>query len=99
MAISTAKPGSSTEPAPWLKVLLVFGTNAIFAYVLSELLASVLYSIHLGNGVTAQQAIYQTIHGIIANAPFASLVYSLLFVAVCWLPTLVLYRKKIFLKV
>jgi predicted acyltransferase len=95
----TAKPGSSTEPAPWLKVLLVFGTNAIFAYVLSELLASVLYSIHLGSGVTAQQAIYQAIHGVIANAPFASLVYSLLFVAVCWLPTLVLYRKKIFLKV
>ena len=95
----TAKPGSSTEPAPWLKILLVFGTNAIFAYVLSELLASVLYSIHLGSGVTAQQAIYQAIHGVIANAPFASLVYSLLFVAVCWLPTLVLYRKKIFLKV
>jgi predicted acyltransferase len=94
-----AKPGSGTEPAPWLKILLVFGTNAIFAYVLSELLASVLYSIHLGSGVTAQQAIYQAIHGVIANAPFASLVYSLLFVAVCWLPTLVLYRKKIFLKV
>jgi predicted acyltransferase len=94
-----AKPASTTEPAPWLKVLLVFGTNAIFAYVLSELLASVLYSIHLGNGLTGQQWIYQAIHGAISNAPFASLVYSLLFVAVCWLPTSVLYRQRIFLKV
>jgi predicted acyltransferase len=90
---------SRAEPSPWLKPLLVFGTNAIFAYVLSELLASVLEKIQLGGGLNAQQWIYQGIHNAISNAPFASLVYSLLFVAVCWLPTSVLYRNKIFLKI
>lgn len=87
------------KPSPWLRTLLVFGTNAIFAYVLSELLASALGSIHLGNDLNAQQWIYQGIHHVIANAPFASLTYSLVFVAVCWLPTYVLYRNKIFLKI
>jgi len=96
------QPGRSApgaKPSPWLRPLLVFGTNAIFAYVLSELLASALGSIHLGSGQNAEQWIYQGIHHVIASAPFASLAYSLAFVAVCWLPTYVLYRNKIFLKI
>ena len=91
--------GSPAKPSPWLKPFLVFGTNAIFAYVLSELLASALDNIHLSAGTNVQQLCYRAISSALPDAALASLVYSLAFVAVCWLPTYVLYRKRIFLKI
>jgi predicted acyltransferase len=35
----------------------------------------------------------------VPNAPFASLLYSLAFVAVCWVAVYMLYRRKIFFKI
>jgi len=79
--------------------LLVFGTNAIAAYVFSELLASGLSSIPTGSGTNLQEALYRAIlHGV-PNAPFASLVYSLAYVGVCWIFTYGLYRRGIFIKI
>jgi predicted acyltransferase len=88
----------------WTFPALVFGMNAIAAYVLSEVLASVLGSIHLnvpGGDHSLQAVIYRTLFTS-ANAPpsaNASLAYSLAFVFVCWLVMWLLYRKKIFLKI
>ena len=79
--------------------LLVFGTNAITAYVFSELLASAFGSIHTGPGVNLQQTLYRSIHGVVPDAAFASLLYSLGFVLVCWLAVYPLYRQKIFIKI
>jgi predicted acyltransferase len=80
--------------------LLVFGTNAIFAYVLSELLASTVGTIHVGPGLNLQHWCYQGILAVIPNPAFASLLYSLGFVAVCWLIVYVLlYRRRIFIKI
>jgi predicted acyltransferase len=79
--------------------LLVFGTNAITAYVISELLASAIDSIHTGPGVNLQQTIYRSIHGVVPDAAFASLLYSLGYVLVCWLAVYPLYRQKIFIKI
>jgi predicted acyltransferase len=79
--------------------LLVFGTNAITAYVFSELLASAIDSIHTGPGVNLQQTIYRSIHGLVPDAAFASLLYSLGYVFVCWLAVYPLYRQKIFVKI
>ena len=88
------------KPSPWLRPLVVFGTNAIFAYVFSELLASVGFTVRLGNGgTTLQQCCSQGLLHVVPNAAFASLLYSLIFVAICWVPTYVLYRKGIFLKI
>jgi predicted acyltransferase len=88
-----------TKPSPWLRPLMVFGTNAIFAYVLSELLASALENIHISSTVNLQEATYRAIFHMIPNAPLASLLYSLAFVAVCWIPTYLLYRQRIFIKI
>ncbi len=85
--------------SPWFTPLLVFGVNAISAYVLSELLAGALGSIHPRPGVNLSQTLYHPLARLIPDAAFASLVYSLLYVAVCWLPMYVLYRRKIFIKV
>jgi predicted acyltransferase len=89
----------AAKPPLWLRPLMVFGTNAIFAYVLSELLASTLENIHISSTVNLQEATYRAILHIVPNAPFASLLYSLAFVAVCWIPTYVLYRQRIFIKI
>src|SRR3984957_5908824 len=82
-----------------LKPFFIFGTNAIVAYAFSEMLASVLYSIHTHPGVTLQQSIFRSINQAIPNIPFASLLYGIAFVAVCCLFVAVLYRRKIFIKI
>lgn len=84
--------------ARWTTPALVFGMNAISAYVLSELLSSALQSIRLSSGQSLQHWIYFTLFHPILNPAFGSLIYSICFVFVCWIPMYVLYRKKIFLK-
>src|SRR5271170_3806051 len=95
-------PESGVDPAKRARrfmPLLVFGMNAISAYILSELLSSVLGDIHVSPGVNVTQWIYAAILHVIPDAAFASLLYSLAFVAVCWVPMYVLYRRRIFLKI
>jgi predicted acyltransferase len=83
---------------PWL----VFGSNAITAYVFSELLAAGLgtISVHDGGGMTnLQQYIYQHWFFPIINPSFGSLMYAIAYVLVCFVPVLLLYRKKIIIKI
>jgi predicted acyltransferase len=77
---------------------LVFGTNAIVAYVFSELLAGAIDNIRVGTG-NLQQWLYHLILAVVPDPAFASLLYSLGFVAVCWLPVYLLYRKRIYIKI
>jgi predicted acyltransferase len=79
--------------------LLVFGTNAIAAYVFSELLPGIMYLIHPQPGVNLGRWIYYRILTVVSNPSMASLIYSLCFVGFCWLVTYMLYRRKIFLKI
>jgi predicted acyltransferase len=92
---TTSGDGNSRFLSPFL----VFGTNAIAAYVFSELLQSTLSSIHPHPGLNLQQLLYRSIMHIVPNQPFASLLYSIGFVAVCWIPVSVLYRRSIFVKI
>ncbi len=79
--------------------LLVFGTNAITAYVFSELLAGAISTFGPRPNLSLQQVVYRLIAGTVPNGALASLLYSLCFVAVCWIPVYVLYRFKIFIKI
>ncbi len=90
---------SGRARSPLATALLVFGTNAITAYVFSELLASGLSSIPTHAGANLQETLYQSILHIVPNAPFASLLYSLAYVGVCWIFTYSLYRRRIFIKI
>lgn len=92
---SPARSGHSRFLSPFL----VFGTNAIAAYVFSELLQSTLGSIHPRQGVNLQQMLYRSVADIIPNPAFASLLYSIGFVIICWIPISVLYRRSIFIKI
>ena len=83
---------------PWI----VFGSNAIVAYVFSELLASTLSNMrveHAGQIVNLRSLIYDGVFSSIVNPSFGSLLYSLAYVAVCFVPVVILYRKQIFLRI
>jgi len=80
--------------------LLVFGTNAIAAYVLSELLPGALDFIHPRAHVPFLRWFYLELLQAIPYAPIASMVFCILFAAVCWLLIYaLLYRRRIFLKI
>jgi predicted acyltransferase len=88
-----------------LGLWLVFGSNALTAYCLSEVLAMALSAVPLAGGGNLQQGLFRWLRGVLGLLPgwpgplgFASLVYSILFVLVCALPVLYLYRRGIFLK-
>ncbi len=85
----------------WTLPWIIFGSNAIVAYVFSELLASSIYNIHFLSGghiVTLQSMIYANCFSSIVNLSFRSLVYSLAYVLVCFIPIAIMYRKKAFIK-
>jgi predicted acyltransferase len=86
----------------WTYPWKVFGSNAIFAYAFSELLSSTLHSISVGQGdntMGLKRMIYTRIFSPIGSPAFGSLLYSLSFVLVCFVPAVLLYRKRIFIKV
>lgn len=77
---------------------LVFGTNALTAYVLSEVLAITLGVIPAPHSADLQQFLYKLLPFWLGPPPFVSMIYSILFVLVCSCPLLLLYRRKIFIK-
>ena len=80
--------------------LLVFGTNAISAYVLSEVMADCLSHVRVGPHSNVLRWTAEHIAALMPSYPaLGSLAYSLLYVLVCWLIVLPLYRKKIFIKI
>ena len=96
--IDLPKWRAETRDRVWMPAL-VFGTNAITAYVLSELLAGALYAIRMPSGISLHHWLWDRIYPAVPNAAFASLVYSLAYVAVCWGVVWLLWRKRIFLRV
>ncbi len=86
----------------WTLIPIVFGTNCIFAYTLSEFaaIASVKCKFHLdGQLVTYKDAINSFTFDNIPFPHWASLGYALFFTAFCWTVTWFLYRRRIFLKI
>jgi predicted acyltransferase len=74
---------------PWSKPFLILGTNAITAYILSQLIGGWFSWDHL--------FAFQRLAG---NSPaLGSLLHSLLILLSCFLPVWWMYRKKILLKV
>ena len=83
----------------WTKPLLVFGMNAIAAYVFAELISHLLDHLPPSAGINWQEVIYQNVFAPLASPANASLLYALSYVLICWAAMWVLYRKNIFLKI
>jgi predicted acyltransferase len=83
---------------PWL----VLGSNAITAYMISELSPGALGNIHfMADGWRSDVLSWVMDHVFeqIPNPGWASFAYSVSILAFCFIPVWVLYRKKIFIKV
>jgi predicted acyltransferase len=87
---------------PWL----VFGSNAIFAFVFSNFIVETMLWIKVPSGdpsnpnpITAWNWIYRHVFSHGNSTDVTSLAFGLAFVAFCFLPTWLLYRKRIFLKI
>jgi predicted acyltransferase len=86
----------------WTWVWLVFGSNAIAAYMFSELLPGVLYNLRVNTAGTQTDVVTFLVERVFARIPdpgWAAFAYSVSFTAVCFVPVWLLYRKRIFLKV
>jgi predicted acyltransferase len=83
---------------PWL----IFGSNAIAAYMVSELLPGALELIKFqfhGRPSSPLWYFRDQLAALIPDAGWAAFAYSVSFTAVCFIPVWFLYHKKIFLKV
>jgi predicted acyltransferase len=86
----------------WTWIWLVFGSNAIAAYMFSELLPGVLHLVRFISGGKRTDVITFVFNDVFAHIPdpgWAAFAYSVSFTAVCFVPVWLLYRRRIFLKV
>ena len=82
----------------WTYPWIVFGSNAIAAYMVSELLPGIL-SLADGNRHSSFTGwFFQHVDAKIPDPGWAAFSWSVLFTAVCFVPVWILYKKKIFLK-
>jgi predicted acyltransferase len=85
----------------WTRIWLVLGSNAIAAYMFSELLPGVLHNIHFtsaGNRTDVIAFVFDHVFAHIPDPGWAAFAYSLSFTAVCFVPIWVMFRRRIFLK-
>ncbi len=85
------------RPTVWAP-LLVFGTNSIAAYMISELLPGALELIRTRGG-NLLRSFYAALHTALPAHGVAALLFGLTFVLLTWLLVLPLYRQRIFLRV
>jgi predicted acyltransferase len=94
------RPGRTT--VSWKRRLLApclaFGSNALAAYVLSEVLATVISAIRVDGGLTLQRWTFQLLPEWLGAPPLRSLEWSIAFTAICYLPIYLLYRRRILIK-
>jgi predicted acyltransferase len=91
----------------WMQVVtwpwLVFGSNAIAAFVFSEALVKTMIFIKIvdagGNKHSLWELSYDNGFGYWGSNEWTSLAFAVTFVAICFVPIWLLWRKKIFLKV
>jgi predicted acyltransferase len=86
----------------WTWPLLVLGSNSIAAYMISELLGTLLDLFQLsynGRAIGPLGWFYVHTYAHIPNPGLASFCYSFTYMAICFLPVWIMYRNRIFLKV
>lgn len=77
---------------------LVFGANPLFAFVLSEALEQIAFSIRCGQG-DCYEWLYARLFQPIEGAELGSFLFALTFMLLCWLICRWFYVRKIFIKI
>lgn len=81
----------------YTKIGIIFGANAISVYVLAGLLGYVFRSVELF-GASIKTHMMNLFEAIGCEIKLASLLYALFYISVLFIPAVILYRKKIFIK-
>ncbi|MBY0426052.1 MAG: DUF5009 domain-containing protein, partial [Cytophagales bacterium] len=86
-----------------LEVALAFGSNAIVAYMFSELMAKVAYTFPIstfdGEPIYVQPWMFSRLVQLNISPVNASLLMAILWLVICSIPLWILYKRKIFIKV
>jgi len=83
----------------WTKPFLIFGRNAIAAYIVAFIFAVLAHRRVHGEMQSVHDYIYGRFFAPLGSPSFASLLFSLAFVVLCLIPIWLMDRRKIFLKV
>jgi predicted acyltransferase len=84
----------------WAKFAVVFGSNAIAAYLASEIFYDIIYFKFGGEqGSSLNEQIIDAVLPTGLSTELISLIWALLYVTLCYLPVYMLYKKKIFIKI
>jgi predicted acyltransferase len=83
----------------WGVFFTIFGTNAVFAYTLASAWAKTMEAITVGGDkLTLYKWLYEKVFAAFAGNMNGSLLFAITQVLLVWIVTLILYRKKIFIK-
>ncbi|MEP6845665.1 MAG: heparan-alpha-glucosaminide N-acetyltransferase domain-containing protein [Panacibacter sp.] len=84
----------------WATFAVVFGSNAIAAYLASEIFYDIIYYRFGGeDGKSLNDVIINAVLPSGLSPEFISLLWALAYVGLCFIPVYILYKKKIFLKI
>lgn len=83
----------------WSKFFLVFGKNPLIIYLLSELLATVFYMIHIGKNESFYGWINKVFFQMIAPGAIGSLLFALCYMLLCWSVGWWMNKRKIYIRV
>lgn len=84
----------------FMMLSIIFGSNAIVAYCVSEFGSEILWDIHVmpqGQGIG--EWMYRTVFAHWGSTELTSLFYACAYVALCFIPSFVLWKKKIVVKI
>lgn len=76
---------------------IIFGANAITVYVLGDVFALLFYGLKIG-GQSLNMHFFDAFTTMGMAPKLASMIYAILYVCVVFIPALIMYRRKIFIK-
>jgi predicted acyltransferase len=82
----------------WTFLGVVYGANAITSYVLAGMLTLVFYDLSIG-GSSLNQWFMNGLTQVGLDPRFVSMLYAIIYMLIIFIPALILYRKKIFIKI
>jgi len=87
----------------WTKPFAILGLNAIFIYVLSEIVNLSLIYVKIplmeNTGTPLKSLIYENLFSSWAGPLHGSFLYALAYLAFCWIIAAILYKRRIFIKI
>jgi len=82
----------------WTFLGRVYGANAITSYVLAGMLTLIFYGVRLG-GASMNEWFMGSLTPLGLDPKFVSMLYAIIYMLIIFVPALILYRRKIFIRV